>query len=111
MPESVVNALKCELRKKEAKRQEEEALKEAEPTLIYLNEKLPHCKFSSVYYPESWDEVAQVEAWAAETESILLDDGIITEKQWNDLCAVYVSEDGTYMMVDDYIKYFDENLK
>lgn len=57
------------------------------------------------------DEVTQVEAWAAETERILLDEGIITEKQWNDLCAVYVSEDGTYMMVDDYMKYFDENLK
>ena len=36
-------------------------LKEAEPTLNYLNEKLPHCNFYSRYIPESYDEVAQVE--------------------------------------------------
>ena len=61
VPRSVVETLKSKLREKEQKRQEEAALKEAEPTLRYLNEKLPQCKFSSVYYPESWDEVAQVE--------------------------------------------------
>jgi len=61
VPESVIVSLKNELRKKEEKRIEEKMLKEAEPTLNYLNNKLPHCHFTSCYYPESWDEVAQVE--------------------------------------------------
>ena len=61
VPEDVIQSLKRELRKKEDKRIEEKMLKEAEPTLNYLNKKLPHCHFTSYYYPESWDEVAQVE--------------------------------------------------
>jgi hypothetical protein len=61
VPYDVVRALQRELRNKQQKIEEERALKEAEPTLNYLNEKLPHCKFYSRYIPESYDEVAQVE--------------------------------------------------
>lgn len=61
VPPSVVRSLQIELRNKQRKIEEEKALKEAEPTLNYLNEKLPHCKFSFHYYPETCDEVAQVE--------------------------------------------------
>ena len=61
VPEDVIQSLKCELWKKEEKRQEEKALKEVEPTLNYLNEKLPNCQFYANYFPESWDEIAHVE--------------------------------------------------
>ena len=86
VPYDVIQSLKCELRKKEAKREEEKALKEAEPTLNYLNEKLPHCKFSSVYYPESWDEVAQVEIhcenkpYTWELEEVIAN---LTDEDWD----------------------------
>lgn len=63
VPDDVVRALQRELRNKQQKIEEERALKKAEPTLNYLNEKLPHCKFYSRYIPESYDEVAQVEIY------------------------------------------------
>ena len=61
VPYEVIQSLKAELWKKEEKRIEEKMLKEAEPTLNYLNEKLPNCKFYTRYIPESYDEVARVE--------------------------------------------------
>jgi hypothetical protein len=61
VPENVVNALKCELRRKEQDRQEEKAMKEVEPILNYLKAHLPKCEWYVNYYNETPDEVAHVE--------------------------------------------------
>ena len=61
VPESVVNALKCELRRKEQDRQEEKAMKEVEPILNYLKTHLPKCEWYANYYHETPVEVAHVE--------------------------------------------------
>jgi hypothetical protein len=61
VPPSVVRSLQIELRNKQRKIEEEKALKEVEPVINYLNEKLPQCEWYANYYPETCDEYGHVE--------------------------------------------------
>jgi hypothetical protein len=61
VPQDVIESLSRELRKKEAERQEKEAIAEVQPIIDFLNEKLPNCGAYARYNPETPMEVAYVE--------------------------------------------------
>jgi len=61
VPNSVVEILSNEMRKKAAKEEEERQVAEVQPIVDFLNEHLPQCEWYANYYPESYDEVAHVE--------------------------------------------------
>ena len=61
VPEDVIYSLSRELRKKEQERKEKKALEESRPAVDLLNELLPTSNAHAYYYPETCDEVEQVE--------------------------------------------------
>ena len=61
VPDSVIETLGRELRKKQIEAREEEALKEAQPCVDFLNNRFPECDAEAYYYPETCDEIEQVE--------------------------------------------------
>ena len=99
VPEDVIVSLKNELRKKEQDRQKEQALKEVEPTLNYLKEKLPHCEWYANYYGETADECGGVEIgckyrpYAWELAEVIASCG---DEEWN-----------KGISIEDYFSYRD----
>ena len=55
------------------------------------------------------EEVTKVQAWADEVKKKMLETGMYTESQWEQIVGSYVNEDGTFPNIDELDKYLEEN--